>query len=127
MTPPKKPEWFEIADNDNATSTRKVSKALPVIALGSALLIIGAGAVFAQSQNEAPASAIESSNNSSTQIPSTSAVAISTEDAPAAIKSVQRVMSAAVVTTSPTVSLAPQAPGIQAPTGHGEHESGEDD
>ena len=49
MTPPKKPEWFEIADNDNATSTRKVSKALPVIALGSALLIaLATGVLSAQ-------------------------------------------------------------------------------
>lgn len=133
MTPPKKPEWFEIADNDNATSTRKVSKALPVIALGSALLIIGAGVVFAQSENEAPAAAIESSNNSSTQLPSTPAVAVSTEDAPAPIKSVHRVVSATVVTTPPVVSLPPQATGIQAPSGRGhseerqESEGGEDD
>ena len=60
MTPPKKPEWIQIADTDNAASVRKVSKALPVIALGSALMIIGAGVVFAQSNNEAPAEAVES-------------------------------------------------------------------
>jgi hypothetical protein len=60
MTPPKKPEWLQIADTDNASSIRKVSKTLPAIALGSALMIIGAGVVFAQSNNEPPAAAVES-------------------------------------------------------------------
>jgi hypothetical protein len=126
MTPPKKPEWFELADNDNATSIRKVSKTLPVIALGSALLIIGAGVVFAQSQNEAPASAVGSSNISASQFQSTP-ITPPKDDAPVAINSIPRVQSIALIRTPPTVSLPSQAPGIQAPTGHGEHESGEDD
>ena len=59
MTPEQKPEWFQIADEDNAAAVRPVSKKLPVLALLAVLGILGVGAVMAQTQNEPPASATE--------------------------------------------------------------------
>jgi cytoskeletal protein RodZ len=66
MTENNKPEWFEIADNDRPTTRRKASKTLPLAAVLAASLIIGLGAVVAQTQEESPANAIEA-----TQTPST--------------------------------------------------------
>ncbi len=60
MTPDQKPEWFQIAEADNAASTRKISKGLPVMALVAVAAILGVGAVVAQTQDESPANAIES-------------------------------------------------------------------
>lgn len=113
MTPPKKPEWIQIVDTDNATSVRKVSKALPVIALGSALMIIGAGVVFAKSSNEAPASAVETvvasvdpaSQNLTTPTPSRQAQNVTAQN---------NLISVA----SKASAVAPKAPGIQNPIGH---------
>jgi cytoskeletal protein RodZ len=59
MTPDQKPEWFQIADADNAASPRKISKGLPVMALVAVAAIIGVGAVVAQTQDESPANATE--------------------------------------------------------------------
>ena len=122
MTPPKKPEWIQIADTDNAASVRKVSKALPAIALGSALMIIGAGVVFAQSSNEAPAIAVESvisaqSSNSAQPV---------LDNAPSnGVTTSLRIQN--VATQKPTAQgvsesaiIAPKAPGLQMPTGGGD-------
>jgi phosphotransferase system glucose/maltose/N-acetylglucosamine-specific IIC component len=51
MTENNKPEWFEITDNDEKPELRKVSKSLPVSAVLVAALILGVGAVIAQTQN----------------------------------------------------------------------------
>jgi hypothetical protein len=59
MTPDQKPEWFQIADADNAASPRKISKGLPLMALVAVAAIIGVGAVVAQTQDESPANATE--------------------------------------------------------------------
>ncbi len=59
MAPEQKPEWFTLAEADNATSTRKISKGLPVLALVVAGAIIGVGAVVAQTQEEPQANATE--------------------------------------------------------------------
>jgi hypothetical protein len=67
MTQNNKPEWFEITDADEKPALRKVSKSLPVSAVLVAALILGVGAVVAQTQNESPASAISAA---STQAPS---------------------------------------------------------
>jgi len=129
MTPPKKPEWIQIADADNAASVRKVSKALPVIALGSALMIIGAGVVFAQSSNEAPAIAVESVVTSAQPI-SHSASGVQSSKPTIQVQNVN-VQSASAPTVVTPVS--PKAPGTQAPSSRGgddegrEHEGGEDD
>jgi hypothetical protein len=53
--------WMEIADTDAINETRHTGQRLPFIAAAVSLLIIGGGAVFAQTSNEAPAQAEETS------------------------------------------------------------------
>ncbi len=67
MSPDQKPEWFEIADADNATSPRKVAKTIPLLALAAVVAIIGVGTVFAQTQQEPPANAVENATAPATQ------------------------------------------------------------
>ncbi len=64
MTEDNKPEWFEITDADEKPELRKVSKSLPVSAVLVAALILGVGAVTAQTQGVMPLSA---SNTNATQ------------------------------------------------------------
>ena len=59
MTPSQKPEWIEIAEKDNAVFPRRVSKALPVIALAVTASILGIGSIYANPTVESPASALE--------------------------------------------------------------------
>lgn len=61
MTENKKPEWFEITDVDEKPALRKVSKTLPVSAVLVTALILGVGAVVAQTQDQTPASATTAS------------------------------------------------------------------
>jgi hypothetical protein len=58
MTENNKPEWFEITDTDEKPALRKVSKTLPVSAVLVTALILGVGAVVAQTQGQTPASAV---------------------------------------------------------------------
>jgi hypothetical protein len=53
--------WMEIADADAINEPRHTGQRLPFIAAAVSLLIIGGGAVFAQTSNEAPAQAEETS------------------------------------------------------------------
>ena len=57
MTENNKPEWFVITDADEKPALRKVSKTLPVSAVLVTALILGVGAVVAQTQGQTPASA----------------------------------------------------------------------
>jgi hypothetical protein len=57
MTENNKPEWFEIIDADEKPAPRKVSKTLPISAVLVTTLILGVGAVVAQTQSQTPASA----------------------------------------------------------------------
>ncbi len=61
MTENNKPEWFEITDADEKPALRKVSKTLPVSAVLVTALILGVGAVVAQTQDQTPASATTAS------------------------------------------------------------------
>ena len=92
MTPDKKPEWFQLADADNSASIRKISKGLPIMALVAVAAIIGVGAIFAQPQEQTPASATETLAPAvveSTQISSQSeSVPVSINNAPAGTASV---------------------------------------
>lgn len=55
---PKKPEWFEIAEGDDASAgIQKVNKKLPIAALAAVGVIIAAGAVFANVSEEPSATA----------------------------------------------------------------------
>ena len=57
MTPPKKPEWFEIAESDDGKPQRKIKRGVRALALTVPLLAIGIGVVLAQSSDESPANA----------------------------------------------------------------------
>jgi hypothetical protein len=129
MTTPKKPEWIHIADTDNSSSVRKVSKTLPAIALGSALMIIGAGVVFAQTEIKTPAIAVESALG----VQSANSVQPVLENTPTSRATTSlRVQN--VVTQEPTApvlgesqAIAPKAPGLQMPTGGGDDDDDDDD
>jgi hypothetical protein len=62
--------WMEIAHEDAINDVRHTSKRLPYLAAAVSLAIIGAGAVFAQMNNEPPAQAEEISVTQTTQTPS---------------------------------------------------------
>ena len=62
--------WMEIADTDAINDVRHNGQRLPFIAAAVSLLIIGAGAVFAQTNNDSPAQAEEISVTQTSQTPS---------------------------------------------------------
>ena len=63
--------WMEIAESDAMNDVRHSSRRLPFIAAAVSLLIIGGGAVFAQTSNETPAQAEEISVTQTSQTSST--------------------------------------------------------
>ena len=62
--------WMEIAREDAINDVRHSGQRLPFIAAAVSLLIIGGGAVFAQTNNESPAQAEEISVTQTSQSPS---------------------------------------------------------
>jgi len=78
MTQNNKPEWFEITDADEKPALGKVSKSLPVSAVLVVALILGAGAVVGQTQNESPASAISASSEQTPTVESIPTTAVAT-------------------------------------------------
>ncbi len=84
MTENNKPEWFEIAENDGPAQPIKTRRSLPVAAVLAVALIIGVGAVVAQTQEESPASATETTTVANDQVvnttssPAASAEAVAT-------------------------------------------------
>jgi hypothetical protein len=54
-----KPEWFELTEKDGGKTHFEVKRGLKSFALAIPLLAIGAGVVFAQTSNESPATAEE--------------------------------------------------------------------
>ena len=67
MTENNKPEWFDITAADEKPELRKVSKSLPVSAVLVAALILGVGAVTAQTQGVLPLSASNTNASQSAQ------------------------------------------------------------
>ena len=63
--------WMEISREDAINDVRHSGQRLPFIAAAVSLLIIGGGAVFAQTSNEAPAQAEEISVTQTSQTSST--------------------------------------------------------
>ena len=155
MTPDQKPKWFQIADEDNAASTRKISKGLPIMALVAVAAIIGVGAIFAQPQELAPANATETvapavvdttqtSANSKSEAPANNdAPAVTSANkesvAPAASEPVAPKAEPVAPKAEPVAPKATATPGVANPLGKkpkngeheghegGEHEGGEED
>ena len=125
MTQNSKPEWFEITDADEKPALRKVSKSLPVSAVLVAALILGVGAVVAQTQNETPSSAI----SASTGVPSSVENNPTAQEASAVNSAVANPATAAagvVAGVAATNKLA--NPSIaKLPTGGGDDDDDEDD
>ena len=63
--------WMEIAREDAINDVRHSGQRLPFIAAAVSLLIIGGGAVFAQTSNESPAQAEQTSVTQTSQTSST--------------------------------------------------------
>ena len=55
MTPPKKPEWFELAESDGEKAHASVKRSARGALLALPLLLIGVGVVVAQGTDESPA------------------------------------------------------------------------
>ena len=101
---PKKPEWFEMTEGQDASSgIRKVNKKLPFVALLAAGAIIAAGSIFASTHNEPSAvadtptatqSAAASQPNNSQSAPA----AVATSESSSGLNSLP----------APTVSKVPQ-------------------
>ncbi len=62
MTPPKKPDWMEIADNDGGSNNPapKAKKSRPVLIAATALVLTFGGAIIAQSSQDSPTSVEQS-------------------------------------------------------------------
>jgi hypothetical protein len=92
MTSKEKPEWFEIAENDKSSNVRPISKRAPILALAATALILGVGAVVAQTQEESPASAVQKASPTPTapeqsqNTPVAKAPSVSTSNTPAIAK-----------------------------------------
>ena len=55
MTPPKKPEWFELAESDGGKAHTSIKRSARGALLALPLLLIGVGVVVAQGTDESPA------------------------------------------------------------------------
>ena len=55
MTPPKKPEWFELTESDGVKPRASVKRSARGALLALPLLLIGVGVVVAQGTDESPA------------------------------------------------------------------------
>jgi hypothetical protein len=55
MTPPKKPEWFQLAESDGGKPRTSVKRSARGVLLALPLLLIGVGVVVAQGTDESPA------------------------------------------------------------------------
>ena len=124
MTPDKKPEWFQLADADNSASIRKISKGLPIMALVAVAAIIGVGAIFAQPQEQTPASATETLAPAAVE---STQISTQSESSPASINN------APTGTTSVVTPIAPKAPAgvanplAKKPMGGGDDDDEDDD
>ena len=123
MTENNKPEWFEITDADEKPELRKVSKSLPVSAVLVAALILGVGAVTAQTQGVMPLSASNTNASQSAQ-PENNATAQAVSTVKTAVAN--PTTAAAVVGTVAASKLANPAIS-KLPTGGGDDDDDDDD
>ena len=124
MTENNKPEWFEITDADEKPELRKVSKSLPVSAVLVAALILGVGAVTAQTQGVMP---LSDSNTNATQTvqPANNATAQAVSNVNSAVAN-PTTAAAAVAGTVAANKLANPAI-LKLPTGGGDDDDDDDD
>jgi hypothetical protein len=54
VTPPKKPEWFQLAESDGIKPRASVKRSARGMLLALPLLLIGVGVVVAQTTDESP-------------------------------------------------------------------------
>ena len=103
MTPPKKPDWIEIADNDGGLNqpAPKAKKSRPVLVAATALVLTFGGAVVAQTNQGGSGDSqqpllVQASQSATMATPALSAVTPQS--------------------TSPNLSSSVQSPSIKAPS-----------
>ena len=124
MTPDKKPEWFQLADADNSASIRKISKGLPIMALVAVAAIIGVGAIFAQPQEQTPASATETLAPAVVEATQTST---QSESVPASINNAPAATTSVVTPSAPKAPAGVANPLAKKPMGGGDDDDEDDD
>ena len=123
MTPDEKPEWFQLADADNSASIRKISKGLPIMALVAVAAIIGVGVIFAQPQEQTPASATETL---APAVVESTQVSTQSESVPASIKNATAGTSSVVTPIAPKTQAGVANPLAKKPMG-GDDDDDEDE
>ena len=108
--------WMEIAREDAINDVRHSGQRLPFIAAAVSLLIIGGGAVFAQTNNESPAQAEEISVTQTSQSPS------AVSDPATTTSSIAPAMTSGGTPVIPNV-----APGVNGSYGDDDDDDHEDD
>jgi hypothetical protein len=123
MTENHKPEWFEIAESDGASQPKKVRRTMPIAAVVVAGLIIGIGAVIAQTQEESPAQATETTTVATDQVKASTS-APSTATPKTIVAPTQSAMA------NPNIAKLPTGGGHEGRENHGDrenHSEGDDD
>ena len=119
MTENNKPEWFEIAESDGDVRPLKPRRTVPIAAIIAAALVIGIGAVVAQTQEESPANATETTSVANDQV------------VPSNNSSAENETTAPVASQAPSASAAPSNSAVanpnitKLPTGRGDDEDHE--
>ena len=124
MTPDEKPEWFQLADADNSASIRKISKGLPIMALVAVAAIIGVGAIFAQPQEQTPASATETLAPAAVE---STQISTQSESSPASINNAPAGTASFVTPIAPKAPAGVANPLAKKPVGGGDDDEDEDD
>jgi hypothetical protein len=126
MTENNKPEWFEIAESDGVSQPKKVRRTMPIAAVVVAGLIIGIGAVVAQTQEESPAQATETTTVATDQVKATASTSATTTTATpkTTVAPTQSAMA------NPNIAKLPTGGGHEGRENHGDrenHSEGDDD
>jgi hypothetical protein len=114
MTPPKKPEWFELTESDGVKPRASVKRSARGVLLALPLLLIGVGVVVAQGTDKSPALA-ESITTVASAAPEINA-------APAAV-----VKSSLASVTKPAIATAPTGGGDDDDDDYEDEDEEEDD
>jgi hypothetical protein len=108
MTPPQKPEWFQLVESDGGKPRKNVKRGFRALALSIPLLAIGIGVVVAQTSNESPASA-ETTSAAATQSPIVTTAPVTTApDAPKIVA--PKIVAAPTKSNQPSIAQPPSAP-----------------